>query len=117
MRRKGGVARSQPMSTAVHRSPNKLWRSNSIFVLRLTYGKIPISGDGFYLQEQKSFCCRGTFPQQKNNHLKQGIEAAIRLWETVDQRRESKRSEENRREPKRTEDNRRELKIIEENPR
>ncbi len=27
---KGGVAGSQPMSTAVHRSANKLWRSNSI---------------------------------------------------------------------------------------
>ncbi len=27
--RKRGVAGSQPMSTAVHRSPNKLWRSNS----------------------------------------------------------------------------------------
>ncbi len=30
---KGEVARSQPMSTAVHRSPNKLWRSNFIFNL------------------------------------------------------------------------------------
>ncbi len=30
-----GVAGSQPMSTAVHRSPNKLWRSNSIFNLCL----------------------------------------------------------------------------------
>jgi hypothetical protein len=29
----GGVAGSLPMSTAVHRSPNKLWRSNSIFNL------------------------------------------------------------------------------------
>ncbi len=29
----GGVAGSQPMSTAVHMSPNKLWRSNSIFKL------------------------------------------------------------------------------------
>ncbi len=29
----GGVAGSQPMSTAVHRSRNKLWRSNSIFDL------------------------------------------------------------------------------------
>jgi hypothetical protein len=28
-----GVAGSQPMSGAVHRSPNKLWRSNSIFNL------------------------------------------------------------------------------------
>jgi hypothetical protein len=28
-----GVAGSQLMSTAVHRSPNKLWRSNSIFNL------------------------------------------------------------------------------------
>jgi hypothetical protein len=27
----GGIVGSQPMSTAVHRSPNKLWRSNSIF--------------------------------------------------------------------------------------
>jgi hypothetical protein len=27
----GGVAGSQPMSTAVHRSPNKIWRSKSIF--------------------------------------------------------------------------------------
>ncbi len=31
-----GVAGSQPMSAAVHRSPNKLWRSNSI--LNLDYG-------------------------------------------------------------------------------
>ena len=28
-----GVAGSQPMSTAVHRSPKKLWRSNVIFNL------------------------------------------------------------------------------------
>ncbi len=28
-----GLLGSQPMSTAVHRSPNKLWRSNSIFNL------------------------------------------------------------------------------------
>jgi hypothetical protein len=28
-----GLSGSQPMSTAVHRSPNKLWRSNSIFNL------------------------------------------------------------------------------------
>jgi hypothetical protein len=26
----GGVAGSQPKSTVVHRSPNQLWRSNSI---------------------------------------------------------------------------------------
>ncbi len=30
-----GVAESQPMCTAVHRSTNKLWRSNSIFNLWL----------------------------------------------------------------------------------
>ncbi len=30
---RGGVGGSQPMSTAVIRSPNKLWRSNSIFNL------------------------------------------------------------------------------------
>jgi hypothetical protein len=30
---RGGVAGSQPMSTAVHSSPNKLWRSNSILNL------------------------------------------------------------------------------------
>ncbi len=30
---RGGVAGSQPVSTAVHRSPNKVWRSNSIFNL------------------------------------------------------------------------------------
>ncbi len=30
---RGRVLGSQPMSTAVHRSPNKLWRSNSIFNL------------------------------------------------------------------------------------
>ncbi len=34
MQRERGVAGPQPMSTAVHRSPNKLCRSNSI----LTYG-------------------------------------------------------------------------------
>ncbi len=34
-RERGGVTWSQPMSTAVHRTPNKLWRSNSIF----TYGE------------------------------------------------------------------------------
>ncbi len=31
----GDFAGSQPMSTAVHRSPNKLWRSNSMFNLWL----------------------------------------------------------------------------------
>jgi hypothetical protein len=31
----GGVAGSQPNSTVVHRSLNKLWRSNSIFNLCL----------------------------------------------------------------------------------
>jgi hypothetical protein len=31
--RERGVAGSRPMSAAVHRSPNKLWRSNSIFNL------------------------------------------------------------------------------------
>ncbi len=30
---RGGVAGSQPMSTAVHQEPNKLWTSNSIFNL------------------------------------------------------------------------------------
>ncbi len=30
---RGGVAGSQPMSTAVYKSPNKFWRSNSIFNL------------------------------------------------------------------------------------
>jgi hypothetical protein len=36
----GGVAGFQPMSTAVHRSPNKLWRSNSIFNLWLCCRKL-----------------------------------------------------------------------------
>ncbi len=31
----GGVAGSQPMSTAVHRSSNKLWRSNSLWFMIL----------------------------------------------------------------------------------
>jgi hypothetical protein len=30
---RGGVAGSKPMTTAVHRSQNKLWRSNCIFYL------------------------------------------------------------------------------------
>jgi hypothetical protein len=30
---RGRIAGSQPISTAVHKSPNKLWRSNSIFNL------------------------------------------------------------------------------------
>jgi hypothetical protein len=33
----GGVAGPQPMRTAVHRSPNKLLRSNSIFNLCIQY--------------------------------------------------------------------------------
>jgi hypothetical protein len=46
-----GVAGSQPMSTAVHRSPNKLWISNSIFVKIDTHvhnyehGQIPMVTD------------------------------------------------------------------------
>ncbi len=36
MRGEEGVAGFQPMSTAVHRSPNILWRSNSVFNLWLT---------------------------------------------------------------------------------
>jgi hypothetical protein len=35
----GGVAGTQPRSTAVYRSPNNLWRSSSI--LQLTYGWEP----------------------------------------------------------------------------
>ncbi len=35
----GGVAGSQPMSTVVHRSPNKLWRSKSIFNLCFYYSR------------------------------------------------------------------------------
>ncbi len=44
----GGVAGSQPMSTAVHRSPNKLWRSNSFFSLCLpdNRGQRERSGQG-----------------------------------------------------------------------
>jgi hypothetical protein len=34
MRGRGRVVGSQPMSIAVHKRPNKLWRSNSIFTLR-----------------------------------------------------------------------------------
>ncbi len=33
----GGWAGSQPMSTAVHRSPNRLWRYNTVFNLRFAY--------------------------------------------------------------------------------
>jgi hypothetical protein len=32
----GGVAGSQPIITVVYKSPNKLWRSNSIFNLRFS---------------------------------------------------------------------------------
>ncbi len=48
---RGRVAGSQPMSTAVHRSPNKLWRSNSIFNLRFT--PTPKLVLKFYEREQK----------------------------------------------------------------
>jgi hypothetical protein len=34
---RGGVTGSQSMSTAVHRSPNKLWRSNSILIYAFTF--------------------------------------------------------------------------------
>ncbi len=34
---RGGVAGSQPMSTDVHRSPNKRWRSNYIFFFLSVY--------------------------------------------------------------------------------
>ncbi len=45
---RGGVAGSQPMSTAVHRSPNKLWRSISIFNLwfLLTWRPLGTVGPG-----------------------------------------------------------------------
>ncbi len=38
----GGVAESQPISTAVHRSPNKLWISNSIYkrCISIQYGRL-----------------------------------------------------------------------------
>ncbi len=39
MRGEGGVTGSQPMSTAVHRSPNKLWRSTA--TQYLTYVVFP----------------------------------------------------------------------------
>jgi len=35
----GGVAGPQPMSTPVHKGPNKLWKSNSIFNLCTEYFK------------------------------------------------------------------------------
>ena len=37
---RGELQGSQPMSTAVHRSPNKLWRSNSIFSLCFIYRNV-----------------------------------------------------------------------------
>jgi hypothetical protein len=44
----GGVTGSQPMSTAVYMSPNKLWRSNSIFNLCMgpcrMYFKVVVGG-------------------------------------------------------------------------
>jgi hypothetical protein len=41
----GGVAGSQPMSTAIHRSPNKLWRSNSIwFSVLALFKSVKVSG-------------------------------------------------------------------------
>ena len=44
----GGVTGSQPMSTAVYMSPNKLWRSNSIFNLCMDpcrmYFKVVVGG-------------------------------------------------------------------------
>ncbi len=39
----GDVAGSQPMSTALPRSPNKLWRSNSIFYKVYCSNKSPLS--------------------------------------------------------------------------
>ncbi len=49
---RGRVARSEPMSTAVHRSPNKLWRSNYI----LTYGSQQPPTQGC----QMKLCCIST---------------------------------------------------------
>ncbi len=45
MRGRGGVAGYQPMGTAEHRSPNKLWRSNSIFYLSLLVSMASIVTD------------------------------------------------------------------------
>jgi hypothetical protein len=58
MQGEGGVAGSQPMSTgtAVHRSPNKLWRSNSIFNLwteRLGLGDCPSKLSAFLKLKSK----------------------------------------------------------------
>jgi hypothetical protein len=41
MRGEGGVAGSQPMSTAVHKSPNKVW-TYLTYVRRRAYGSHPI---------------------------------------------------------------------------
>jgi hypothetical protein len=50
---RGGVAGSQPMSTAVHRSPQKLWRSNTIFNLwALVYCA------GSIIEIKDNTCCR-----------------------------------------------------------
>ncbi len=50
MRREGGIAGSQPISTAVHSSPNTHWRSNSIFnpFISITPSK-PLMSSGSWL--------------------------------------------------------------------
>jgi hypothetical protein len=55
----GEVAGSQPMSTAVHRSPIKLWRSNSIF--KLCYFPLPC-GD-LKCRDVKTGFCRKRYMQ------------------------------------------------------
>jgi hypothetical protein len=65
---RGGIARSQPMSTAVHRSPNKLWRSNSIF---------PMSEPVAYQQKRTSSCSVQDIEQSKC--LKLTIDTNIQL--------------------------------------
>ncbi len=58
----GGVScGSQPMSIDVHKSPNELWRSNTIFNLWLTS-----SGHGYQLD---SYLSISTYPHPKKNSL------------------------------------------------
>jgi hypothetical protein len=57
------VAGSQPMSTAVHMEPNKLWRSNSIFNLWFWLYRSPIQVSvkdwGILFVQMISTCLRG----------------------------------------------------------
>ncbi len=70
-----GVAESQSMSTAVHRSPNKLWRTNSIFNLCM---KLRIAFLDSTISNKKEMCSEKS-SREHQEKFKKRISIVLRV--------------------------------------